>query len=392
MPKNMDDTSATHPFFKSMENCDGHATMQVSLFSYRRHKFDLYTIASPIIGDIYNFKTLTASTVAQQAVKINTDLVKWFDGLPPELRLDSDENFNTTGLSSAEIKTCQLFQLQALALQLAYDNIQIVFHRPFLRYNYHLSRSPGLPESDARATSLEQCRHCALRTCNILPRYTKVLLAARNTHAVAYIAMQNFTAGVTLGMVALSDLGSEQSQDAKRGVANSISLQRILGGSSIVPLQTVKILEELFRLIFSKEMVSMLDNFPSDVEDSRVNSSLRRGRRESEFLAPPFEQPQDLTSTFQPSRNIRDAMGPLQTSNQTEDTRQQAVDTTKTDEPDIYMSWDDLSPNSGIDRALESIQQGISSLAFVNHYPLQLSLLPCSIPLEFKNLRNGFAG
>lgn len=174
--------------------------------------------------------------------------------LPPELGLERNVNLDTSKLSTSELKVCQLFQLQALVLQLAYDNIQIILHRPFLRHNRSLLITPATHALDARPTSFEQCKHCARRTCSILPRYTQVLLAAQNTHAAAYIAMQNFTAGVTLGMVALSNPSSEQSQDAKKGVANSISLQKALAAPSIVPSQTVKVLEALFRLIFQREM------------------------------------------------------------------------------------------------------------------------------------------
>jgi hypothetical protein len=61
-------------------------------------------------------------------------------------------------------------------------------------------------------------------------------------------------------MVALSDPGSEQSLDAKRGIANSISLQKTLAKSSVVPSQTVRILEGLFQLVFKREMQTLLGN------------------------------------------------------------------------------------------------------------------------------------
>ncbi|KAF7898999.1 uncharacterized protein EAF01_008212 [Botrytis porri] len=280
MPGNLDDASSVHPLLNSLELLDADSSTQVTLNSYHRFKFALYAIATPIIGDIYNLKNSNPSNMAQQAVSINANLVRLFDQLPPELKLNSNTDFDVSNLSASEVRICRLFQLQALVLQLAYDNIQIILHRPFLRYNHCLAGLPSSAASDLRSTSLEQCRHCARRTCNISPRYSDLLLAARDTHAVAYVAIQNFRAGVTLGMVALSDPGSEQAQNAKRGVSNSISLQRMLAVSSIVPLQTVKVLEELLRLIFKREMEIMLHGPPLNLETGKVAPNFSQQEQE----------------------------------------------------------------------------------------------------------------
>ncbi|KAL2702980.1 hypothetical protein AAEP93_007278 [Penicillium crustosum] len=266
MPRDMEDTQAVHPLLNSLEYsvATTHPT-RVTLGTYQRCKFELYTIASSIIGSIYNLDSPKSGDVRHQAAAINTKLVDWFERLPAELKLKNNSDVHTNNLSSTELEVYRLFELQALVLQLAYDNVQIILHRPFLRYNGQLTMSPNPRSPENRPTSFDQCKHCARRTCSILPQYAPVLLAAKNTHAVAYIAMQNFTAGVTLGMVALSDPGSAQSQDAKKGVANSISLQKNLAESSIVPSQTVKVLEGLFHLIFQREMRAFLDGPPFDM-------------------------------------------------------------------------------------------------------------------------------
>ncbi|KAF7960070.1 hypothetical protein EAE96_001669 [Botrytis aclada] len=358
MPGNLDDTHNVHPLLNSLELVDADSPTHVTLNSYHRFKFALYNIASPIIGEIYNLKNSNPSNMAQQAISINTNLVRWFDQLPPELKLDSNTNLDVSNLSAPEVKVCKLFQLQALVLQLAYDNIQIILHRPFLRYNHCLAVLPISAASDLRPTSLEQCRHCARRTCNISPRYSKLLLAARDTHAVAYVAIQNFTAGVTLGMVALSDPGSEQAQDAKRGVSNSISLQRMLAVSSIVPLQTVKVLEELFRLIFKREMEIMLDGPPLNMETGKVASSVPQ--HEQEINEPPHHLVQNKSTLptspqFQTSQTV--VMDPLQASRGIGDRQSQAAEMRPAQEPDIGMDWNNWSFDAGIDNALESIQQ-----------------------------------
>ncbi|TGO79375.1 hypothetical protein BELL_0034g00070 [Botrytis elliptica] len=358
IPGNLDDASDVHPLLNSLELVDADSSTQVTLSSYHRFKFALYHIATPIIGDIYNLKNSNPSNMAQQAISINTNLVRWFDQLPSELKLDSNTDLDVSNLSASEVKVCKLFQLQALVLQLAYDNIQIILHRPFLRYNHCLAVLPKSATSDLCPTSLEQCRHCARRTCNISSRYSDLLLAARDTHAVAYVAIQNFTAGVTLGMVALSDPGSEQAQDAKRGVSNSISLQRMLAVSSIVPLQTVKVLEQLFRLIFKREMEIMLDGPPLNLETGKVTSNF--SQHEQEINKPPHHLVQNKATLpksppLQTSQTV--VMDPVQASRQIGDRQSQAEEMRPVQELGNGMGWNNWSFDAGIDNALESIQQ-----------------------------------
>jgi hypothetical protein len=235
----------------------------------QRHKYELYTIAGPIIGIIYDLNKSNWETVVELASKINTKLVEWFDRLPMELKLESHIGLDMSALTEPEVEVCELFHLQALVLQLAYDNIQIILHRLFLQYGHRLIVSSGSHSSDARPTSFEQCKHCAQRTCSILPKRAKVLLAAQDTHAAAYIVIQNFTAGVILGMVALSDPGSEQSSDAKRGIANSISLKKTHAKSSVVASQMVRILEGLFQLVFKRKMQTLLGNLHLETSSPR---------------------------------------------------------------------------------------------------------------------------
>ncbi|KAE8394468.1 hypothetical protein BDV23DRAFT_190068 [Aspergillus alliaceus] len=354
IPNDMDDSLTSHPLLNSLEAVNGHEPTRVTLMAYQRHKFKLYSIASPIVGRIYRLKSANPLAVIQEAAEINTRLAKWFDQLPPELRLERTVDLDTCNLPKAEVETCMLFQLQALTLQLAYDNIQIILHRPFLRYNNCLIGSSDPVPMDVRPTSFEQCRHCARRTCNILPRYESVLRAARTTHAVAYIAIQNFTAGVTLVMVALAEPGSEQSQDAKRGVANSIAIQKMLAGSSIVPLQTVKVLEHLFRLIFTREMDSMLGNSPQDMEAiSRTGSYNQELARGATGLPTPLEDggSRRLASHCTSTTEEVGATQSLTTGTYLNSVPAGAPNAT----PDNH--WEDLSYNSGVDSALEFVQQ-----------------------------------
>ncbi|KAF9884829.1 hypothetical protein FE257_001172 [Aspergillus nanangensis] len=388
MPRDMDDTFTVHPLMSSIADHSAHSHVASTLGTYQRHKFRLYSIAGPIIGNIYDLNASNWEAVMSQATEINTKLVEWFDQLPVELRIERHVGLDTLDLTTAEAEVCQLFQLQALVLQLAYDNIQIVLHRPFVRYTRPLLRSPSWHNSDARPTSFEQCKHCARRTCSILPRYSKVLLAAQSTHAAAYIAIQNFTAGVTLGMVALSDPGSEQSLDAKRGVANSISLQKTLAASSVVSLQTVRVLEGLFRLIFKREMQTLLNDSPLHMNSPspkismqfRTDDCHRETHQSTNQLNPhangSFDQPfgnQDQDSTQLLSRSLGALSVPQVTSG-----ARSVID------PDVGQDVATLPCYPEIDKALEAVQQCLFLLSLTITL---LKFVRCSRSAVFPHLK-----
>ncbi|KAJ6028889.1 uncharacterized protein N7446_011773 [Penicillium canescens] len=361
MPRDMEDTQVVHPLLNSLEYSETNHPARVTLGTYQRYKFELYTIASPIIGSIYNLDSPKSGDVRHQAAVINTKLVDWFERLPAELRLKNNSKMHIDNLSSTELEVYRHFELQALVLQLAYDNIQIVLHRPFLRYTGQLIMGPNPHSTENRPTSFDQCKHCARRTCSILPRYAPVLLAAKNTHAVAYIAMQNFTAGVTLGMVALSDPGSAQSQDAKKGVANSISLQKNLAASSIVPSQTVKVLEGLLHLIFQREMQVLLDGPPFDMTavyspnpERDLAASIAQEGHVPDMVGRPEDERFDSVqlsrgrdNTDYPPEHLN-AGGRLQVASEIETTTG----------PGIGAYADSVLPlYAGVDQALDSVQQ-----------------------------------
>lgn len=357
----MDDILTVHPLLNSLESTESHSTARVTLGSYQRHKFTLYSIANPVIGNIHNVHVSSSQTAMNQAAEINTKLVHWFDRLPVELKLEHNVDLDMGSLTSAEAEICQLFQLQALVLQLAYDNIQIILHRPFIRCTRRLLVSSSLRDSDARPTSFEQCKHCARRTCSILPRYAKLLYLAQTTHATAYIAIQNFTAGVTLAMVALSDPGSEQSLDAKKGVANSISLQQTLAASSIVSSQTVKVLEGLFQLMFKHEMQSLLRSSSLDLNNpSPIGGPPSQAREPDDFHASVSKNfPMDRRFNQTLSRGGQEESQLLSSIIETDQRPQVPLSDQAAMNPDLDQDFPVLSFHSGIDQALESVQQGM---------------------------------
>ncbi|KAJ5326834.1 uncharacterized protein N7506_009936 [Penicillium brevicompactum] len=357
MPRDMDDILTVHPLL----NHASYSSTPVTLGSYQRHKFNLYSIATHVIRNIHNVHASSSETAMNQAAETNAKLVDWFDRLPVELRLENNVDLDMASLTSAEAEVCQLFQLQALALQLAYDNIQIILHRPFIRCTRRLSAptSSDSSESDGRPTSFEQCKHSARRTCSILPRYAKLLSVAQMTHAAAYIAIQNFTAGVTMAMVALSDPGSEQSLDAKRGVANSITLQKTLAASSIVPSQTVRVLEGLFQLMFKREMQLLLGNPPLELgSHSPVGGPLNQAHEpEDSQLPDSIHGPMRRRFNHRASRGGQDNPELLPNIIEPERRSQLPLSDHAAMNPGHAQDIPGLSFYPGIGHALESVQQ-----------------------------------
>ncbi len=276
MINDIDDTSVRCPGFTSVELRDDGIHHQVTIASYQRYKFKLYEIATPITKTIYFHRDATMPEIVKRVKNIHQQLVDWDRNIPPELRLNSFPA-NKANLDSIS----KTFQLQALALQLSYDNIQLLLHRPLLAYSFGSSRSllsEKLSEDNARRplggnqksflpswssgydfseTTKSQCWQSALRTSSI-GRYPSILQAARNSHAAAYIGIQTFAAGVMLAMFALLDPLCDEAKEAKTGIARLIATSKNVGDGASVSDQCGSILEGLLRLILAEEVKSML--------------------------------------------------------------------------------------------------------------------------------------
>lgn len=269
-PGNIDDTSLTCPGFDSIETYDGESFGPVTIASYQRYKFRLYRIASSITRNIYLRNGATLSQVVDEIKEINQRLLQWEKCVPRELRLKYLTSNNTDKTLQ---RTTKIFQLQALVLQLSYDNIQLVLHRPLLTINrvprWPLDApqiggvEPAIPESSADfvdamvKTSKYQCWVSSMSTSKI-GEQAETLAALQHTHGAAYAGIQSFTAGVVLGIFALSDPLSDQAHQAKRAVSRIIKLPRLHRFRTPVSDQCGAILEELVRLVLAEEMKALL--------------------------------------------------------------------------------------------------------------------------------------
>lgn len=264
LPENIDDTSDGCPGFTSREQDADGSSRAVTTLSYQRFKFRLYRIAEPIMGEIYFHNGQPVHTLVNRVQQINQKLLEWEASVPPQLRPKSFvSNSHHTDKSTDPVT--KIFQLQALALQLSYDNIQLILHRPLLVYNgvlllgRRIDAAPPLREAhrdqDARfwGVSKELCWKSALRTACI-DEYPSILKQARNFHAARYVGIQTFTAGVMLGIFALSKPFSGQAQEAKRAIGRLIKMPKLFGYQTTISDQTGRILERLLRLVLGEEL------------------------------------------------------------------------------------------------------------------------------------------
>lgn len=136
----------------------------------------------------------------------------------------------------------ELEEIQALALQMAYDNIQIVLHRQAV----FVSRPSQASDSDLQNdASIEQLVESALRTANA-PDHQAIFSMCRSTHAAMHVGICLFTAGVVLSGLHLGHGAVRQSNELLVALDRIISFFRIFPGEaySLVP-QCLHILETL---------------------------------------------------------------------------------------------------------------------------------------------------
>ncbi|OAL19040.1 hypothetical protein AYO22_10369 [Fonsecaea multimorphosa] len=291
MPGNIDDNCATCPGFDSVELLEDGTHERVTTFTYQRLKFKLYRIASPITRDLYSKGNSSTREIVDRVQEINRSLLIWKQDVPPEMQPSS---FSGLADETRKNPVLKLFHLQALSLQISYNNIQLILHRPLVAFPGIISTrhfptrgrrqsAPAHNHEDDQHCSLgqystlvensrAQCWESALRICH---EYLEILRLTRNTHAVAYAGIQAFTAGVMLAIFALSQPFSAQVQEAKRWVGRLIKRPRQLGNRTAISDQSGHILEKLLRLILAQEIKMLTDDKEMDDDASHFAQTRR---------------------------------------------------------------------------------------------------------------------
>lgn len=304
--------------------------------TYQRELNRLYLIASPALEAIFGSRTFRTSeqlasdsyfTLAEHATK---KLERWRLSLPSHLTLDLKKDLVPDGQASS-----RAYALQSLSLQLTYDNVLIVLHRPLLtRQVHHLSimnkhspaevtaNSPTYRSvtsahsashsgsyldtvfSDSRVTSSELWMDAAVRTSKITELPVLVRLATES-HLVAFLAINLFHAAIVLAVLALSEPLSDTAQEVKRTITRIFRVQDLIGKRSALSKQSTIVLKNVVALLLRRESEAMLapinesishetqragsDSFPISVEDAlRLPVDATTNSRHSLDMDDPF--------------------------------------------------------------------------------------------------------
>ncbi|KAJ5893453.1 fungal-specific transcription factor domain-containing protein [Penicillium taxi] len=268
--------------------------------TYQRELNQLYLIASPALETIFGSRTLRTSksligdAYATLVKQVTQSLKRWRSCLPSQLALDLDQDFHPDGRPSS-----RAYALQSLSLQLTYDNLLIVLHRPLLaRHVDHLSttkiRSPENAEADsiphhpsvtslhyanstfgasppeAQTASSELWMDAAVRTSRVteLPALAQL---ATDSHLVAFLAINLFNAAIVLTVMALSDPLSDTAQMVKRTITRILRLQELLGSRTALSKQSTVILKNVVTMLLRRESEVILAPIAGPYEPTGQN-------------------------------------------------------------------------------------------------------------------------
>lgn len=279
--------TAESPYFKA--NSPSREAFSICYSSYQRELNKLYLIASPIIEAVFGLRTgvsnqpMTGQQYSSQIVKVTERLWTWRRSLPAHLLLDLSSDWEPN-----HSNTSRVHRLQALALQLTFDNLLIIFHRPLLAQQVdHLikkqpengqgathspsnlsdsyaavsspshTQSADSPLSMCQMPSTEQWWTAALRTSKVteMPQLAQL---ATDTHLIAFLAINLFHSGIVMAVLALSDPLSDRAQEVKRTITRIYRLQELLGKKTKLSMQSNIVLKDVIHLILRREADAML--------------------------------------------------------------------------------------------------------------------------------------
>ncbi|KAF5577107.1 transcriptional regulatory [Fusarium pseudoanthophilum] len=116
-----------------------------------------------------------------------------------------------------------LLRLQALSLNLAYENAKILIHRPLL--SFRKTSTPSM--TDPFRAAIQQCKEASLSISRAAS--TPCLLEASETYAIAVVSLHLLTAGVTLCIsITLDPLAPDSAGDKSIVAAQSLDITKRL--------------------------------------------------------------------------------------------------------------------------------------------------------------------
>ncbi|OAA81762.1 Transcription factor [Akanthomyces lecanii RCEF 1005] len=213
---------------------DGNNDIDINL-QFHQRKFRLYRIMGQFLG---RRRQVNRKATVQS---IHEELAQWRNHLPNQLRIESYQDIQ----AGQEISRPQM---QAIALQLTFDNLLIVLHR-----SVALGQGSKIRTTPEGLSSLQHLIAAALRTSN-LHRFPNSLHALRRTHANMHVGITLFTAGIVLCIVCLSQPLSSTSQEAKSGVMHIIrACKDSANPHNVGSRQSIAVLERLVAVVLQHE-------------------------------------------------------------------------------------------------------------------------------------------
>lgn len=201
-PCGIDDTDCEVPEIQAPKDA-------VTDMTYHVEKCRLYRVVGTFLG------RRKESHQSGPVDKIHQRLRAWFSGLPDGLKVDFYMS-NASPLS--------LVEMQALALQLAYDNIQVVLHRQAVFGVQQTERT------QIRSTaSVEQLVESALRTA-LAANHRAIIPICRSTHAAMHAGICLFTSGVVLSALYLANYTLSRFDELMPGLEGLIAFFRYFPG------------------------------------------------------------------------------------------------------------------------------------------------------------------
>ncbi|KAF2812695.1 uncharacterized protein BDZ99DRAFT_518510 [Mytilinidion resinicola] len=326
------DVDMMDPHDRSSSSVEGKMPFETTLLSYKSATLKLSVIVKDALIDLYSTNqglTKQATSASKNTSRLQcliykvTDfdkrLQQWHADLPNELRWKdsgvlstqdhlSSETYHSTSPHDTAFEH-HLFRVQALVLQLAYENARILIRRPLLSYKMVV---PGDSTNDSPSqtldpfqSSIKACREAALKISNLVS--SPICKEASNTYALAFICVHLLTAGITLSIMTSLDPLSKDSHECKMGVRSIMKKQTQLKNKSIVAEQGLQVLEKLIELVLKKEMDKMLE---IEVPTTKGARNEPRAIEEDRTASQSLTHPNDLTIPQASERVVQEDLQP----------------------------------------------------------------------------------
>lgn len=261
-------------YFDELSHADEDSRICFSPYQTQLNK--LYMIASPVIRTVYGnrlgrkHRGAERDAYLQLVRDVTGRLWEWQQSLPPHLQIDLSQDCpaDMTAASKAHL-------LQSLALQLTFDNLLIIIHRPFLTQQIDTlrgdlpsaSNEPHSSSSNSRrnstsfsvspSSSPRQWWDAAVRTARVteLPQLAQL---ATDSHLVAFLAINLFNSAIVMVVMALAAPLSDKAQEVKRTISRVFRLQQAFGRRSKLSTQSTVVLRNVIQLLLRREADAIL--------------------------------------------------------------------------------------------------------------------------------------